>query len=259
MRARETFITPLNFYNPERIIMQVEIFNNEELGKVRVAMQEGEPFFCAYDVCRILDIKNPYSTLASMFKEGLHTMEVLTNGGKQRASFLNEAQLYEVIFKSRRPEAKQFKKWVFEEVLPSIRKTGGYSITQSPKIPQDIEEVLEMALELARERKRLLAQVAEDAPKVECYNALMDSKDCLDFGHFAKNIGLGRNTLLKKLRENGVLMWDNIPYAEFMNRGYFRVVEGTYSNGGYSKIYQKTLITPKGQVYLQKRLNEVGA
>lgn len=233
--------------------MELEIFNNEELGKVRIAMQEGEPLFCAYDVCRILDIKNPYSTLASLFEEGLHTMEVLTNGGKQRASFLNEAQLYEVIFKSRRPEAKRFKKWVFEEVLPTIRRTGNFMMLA----PKKRSELYRALAEAEEKIEKLAEQAKEDAPKVECYNALMDSQDCLDFGHFAKNIGLGRNTLLKKLRENGVLMWDNIPYAEFMNRGYFRVVEGTYKNGEYNKIYQKTLITPKGQVYLQKRLVEV--
>ena len=225
-------------------------------------MQEGEPLFCAYDVCRILDIKNPYSTLASLFEEGLHTMEVLTNGGKQRASFLNEAQLYEVIFKSRRPEAKRFKKWVFEEVLPTIRKRGQYSLFQEPvapshQIPKSYAEALLEAGRLALENEKLLAQAKEDAPKVECYNALMDSQDCLDFGHFAKNIGLGRNKMFERLRDMGVLMWDNIPYAEYMNRGYFRVVEGTYKNGEYNKIYQKTLITPKGQVYLQKRLVEV--
>ena len=174
-------------------------------------MQEGEPFFCAYDVCRILDIKNPRSTIASLFKEeGVHTMEVLTNGGKQRASFLNEAQLYEVIFKSRKPEAKRFKKWVFEEVLPSIRKTGEYSLFQEPvapshQIPKTYAEALLEAGRLAMENEKLLAQAKEDAPKVECYNALMDSQDCLDFGHFAKNIGLGRNKMFERLRGGGLL------------------------------------------------------
>ena len=242
--------------------MELEIFNNEELGKVRVAMQEGEPFFCASDVCRVLEYKNGRDTIARLFGDSVAKYYTPTNGGLQELTYLTEPQLYKLIMRSHAKNAEAFQDWVCGEVLPTIRKRGQYSLFQEPvapthQIPKSYAEALLEAGRLALENEKLLAQAKEDAPKVECYNALMDSQDCLDFGHFAKNIGLGRNTLLKKLRENGVLMWDNIPYAEFMNRGYFRVVEGTYKNGEYNKIYQKTLITPKGQVYLQKRLVEV--
>lgn len=239
--------------------MQVEIFNNEELGKVRVAMQEGEPFFCAMDICNALGIINGRDSVLKIFPKGVDKIYTHTNGGLQKLSYLTEAQLYKLIMRSHAKNAEAFQDWVCGEVLPTIRKRGQYSLAQRPQIPKSYAEALLEAGRLALENEKLLAQAKEDAPKVECYNALMDSQDCLDFGHFAKNIGLGRNTLLKKLRESGVLMWDNIPYAEFMNRGYFRVVEGTYKNGEYNKIYQKTLITPKGQAYLQKRLSEVVA
>lgn len=232
----------------------MQVFQNDIFGGVRVLFKDGEPMFCAFDVCNALGLENGRDSIWKIFPKGVDKIYTLTKGGNQLLSYLTEMQLYKFIMRSNAKNAEPFQDWVCGEVLPSIRRTGKYEMQQTPKIPQDIEEVLEMALELARDRKRLLAQVAEDAPKVECYNALMDSNDCLDFGHFAKNIGLGRNILFRKLRDIGVLMRDNIPYQEYMDRGYFRVVEGTYSNGGYSKIYQRTLITPKGQDYLQRKL-----
>ena len=238
---------------------KVQIFNKQEFGSVRVAFKDGEPFFCAMDICNALELTNGRDSVLKIFPKGVDKIYTHTNGGNQLLSYFSEMQLYKFIMRSNAPKAEPFQDWVCGEVLPSIRKTGGYSLAPTPKIPQDIEEVLEMALELARDRKRLLAQVEEDAPKVECYNALMDSNDCLDFSHFAKSVGVGRNILFRNLREMGVLMSDNLPYQEYMDRGYFRVVEGTYNNGGYNKIYQRTLITPKGQDYIQKRIRDFGA
>lgn len=242
--------------------MELEIFNKQEFGSVRVILKEGEPLFCASDVCRALEYKNGRDTIARIFSEGVVLCNTPTKGGEQKLSYLTEKQLYKLVMRSRAKKAEAFQDWVCGEVLPTIRKRGQYSLFQEPvapthQIPKSYAEALLEAGRLALENEKLLAQAKEDAPKVECYNALMDSQDCLDFGHFAKNIGLGRNKMFERLRDMGVLMWDNIPYAEYMNRGYFRVVEGTYKNGEYNKIYQKTLITPKGQVYLQKRLVEV--
>ena len=236
---------------------KVQIFQNADFGEVRVAMQEGEPLFCAYDVCRILQYENGRDTILKFFPKGVARIKTPTNGGLQELTYLTEPQLYKLIMRSHAKNAEPLQDWVCYEVLPTIRKRGQYSLAPTHQIPKSYAEALLEAGRLALENEKLLAQAKEDAPKVECYNALMDSQDCLDFGHFAKNIGLGRNKMFERLRDMGVLMGDNIPYAEFMNRGYFRVVEGTYRNGEYNKIYQKTLITPKGQVYLQKRLVEV--
>ena len=244
--------------------MELEIFNNEELGKVRVAMQEGEPFFCASDACKALGYAGGRNTIARLFGEGVSKWNTPTNGGMQELTYLTEPQLYKLIMRSHAKNAEAFQDWVCGEVLPTIRKRGQYSLFQEPvapthQIPKSYAEALLEAGRLAMENEKLLAQAKEDAPKVECYNALMESNDCLDFSRFAKSVGVGRNILFRNLREMGVLMSDNLPYQEYMDRGYFRVVEGTYNNGGYNKIYQRTLITPKGQDYIQKRIRDFGA
>ena len=243
---------------------KVQIFQNADFGEVRVAMQEGEPLFCAYDVCRILQYENGRDTILKFFPKGVARIKTPTNGGLQELTYLTEPQLYKLIMRSHAKNAEPLQDWVCYEVLPTIRKRGQYSLFQEPvapthQIPKSYAEALLEAGRLAMENEKLLAQAKEDAPKVECYNALMESNDCLDFSRFAKSVGVGRNILFRNLREMGVLMSDNLPYQEYMDRGYFRVVEGTYNNGGYNKIYQRTLITPKGQDYIQKRIRDFGA
>ena len=168
-------------------------------------MQEGEPFFCAYDVCRILQYENGRDTILKFFPKGVARIKTPTNGGMQELTYLTEPQLYKLIMRSHAKNAEPLQDWVCYEVLPTIRKRGQYSLAQTPQIPKTYAEALLEAGRLALENEKLLAQAKEDAPKVECYNALMDSQDCLDFGHFAKNIGLGRNKMFEKLRGGGLL------------------------------------------------------
>lgn len=100
--------------------------------KIRVLIKNGDPFFSAIDVCKILDIKNVSQALSYLDRDDIISSEVIDSlGRKQIASFLNEGSLYQLIFKSRKKESKIFKKWVTHEVLPSIRKTGKYSIPDS--------------------------------------------------------------------------------------------------------------------------------
>ena len=181
------------------------IFNKQEFGSVRVALKDGEPFFCAMDICRILEIANGNSSIWKIFPKGIDKIYTLTNKGNQLLSYFNEMQMYKFIMRSNAKKAEAFQDWVCGEVLPTIRKRGQYSLFQEPvapthQIPKSYAEALLEAGRLALENEKLLAQAKEDAPKVECYNALMDSQDCLDFGHFAKNIGLGRNKMFERLR-----------------------------------------------------------
>lgn len=236
--------------------MKIEIFNKAEFGSVRVALKDGEPLFCASDACKALGYAGGRNTIARLFGEGVSKWNTPTKSGEQMVTYLTEAQLYKLIMRSHAKNAEAFQDWVCGEVLPTIRKTGKYEMQQTPKIPQDIEEVLEVALELARERKRLLAQVAEDAPKVECYDALMRADGLITIGNFGKLVGVKH--IFKRLREMGILMESNLPYAEYLRRGYFEVRESTYSVGDRTKIHLKSMVTPKGQVYLEKRLRGLG-
>ena len=107
----------------------IKIFENPEFGQVRVIIQENnEPLFCLADVCRVLDISNSRNVVSRIDEKGVHSIDTLTNGGVQSLNFISEQNIYRVIFQSRKEGAIRFQDWVFNEVLPSIRKTGSYSV-----------------------------------------------------------------------------------------------------------------------------------
>ena len=230
------------------------IFKNENFGAVRVAYKNNEPLFCLSDICKILELTN-----SSMVKEAilnefelpklyLHSFD--TGFGIKEFIMIDEPQLYYVLNSSRSKNAKPFRMWVNKEVLPSIRKTGKYDNS----IPKTYAEALLEAGRLALENEKLQALHLENKPKLEAYNALMESKDLISFLEFGKFLNIGRTTLIWKLKELGFLMKDNIPYQRFIDRGYFKCVEKTFNNNGKETIYNKTMITSKGQDYLTKKL-----
>ncbi len=108
--------------------MELQIFNNPQFGDIRTAISENrEPLFCLADICRSLEVKNVSDCKSSLDEEGIVTTDTLTGRGIQKMIFVNESNFYQVVFQSRKPEAKQFKKWVTSEVLPSSRKNGMYA------------------------------------------------------------------------------------------------------------------------------------
>ena len=230
------------------------IFKNENLGEVRVIFIDNEPLFCLSDICKVLGIQNPTDTANAIKAEfeapRLNLYPLETAGGTQNFTMITEPQLYFVLMRSDKPTAKEFRKWVNTEVLPSIRKTGAYSIQQ--QIPKTYGEALLEAGRLAIENERLLTQAKENQPKIEAFNELMSSNDSLDFLTFSKIIKMGRNTLFKKLRELQILRQDNTPYQKYVDRGYFKVVETTYRYSEKQKvgINYKTIIYPKGQTFI---------
>lgn len=237
---------------------QVLSFVNNN-SNIRVIVDStNEVLFCLADICRALDIQNP-THLANAIKAEfeLSTLDVGsfdTGFGVKEFTMITEAQLYFVLMRSDKPTAKEFRKWVNTEVLPSIRKTGAYSIQQ--QIPKTYGEALLEAGRLALENERLLTQAKENQPKIEAFNELMSSSDSLDFLTFSKIIKIGRNTLFKKLRELKVLRKDNTPYQKYVDRGYFKVIESTYryNESKEVKINHKTIIFPKGQDFIIKLL-----
>ena len=107
----------------------IKLFENPEFGQVRVIVQENnEPLFCLADICRVLDISNSRNVVSRIDEKGVRSIDTLTNGGVQSLNFISEQNLYRVIFQSRKEGAIRFQNWVFNEVLPSIRKTGSYSV-----------------------------------------------------------------------------------------------------------------------------------
>ena len=129
--------------------MELQIFNNEEFGEVRTITKDNEPMFCLADVCKALEISNVGNVKQRLSEKGIHTADTPTKGGLQKMIFINEANLYKTIFQSRKESAERFTEWVTSEVLPSIRKNGGYIAGQETLSD---EELLSKALMVAQRK-----------------------------------------------------------------------------------------------------------
>lgn len=125
----------------------IQVFENSGLGSVRVVMHNGEPWFVAKDVCDCLELTNTAQTISYLDDDEKGVTTNYTPGGKQEMSIISEAGLYSLILRSRKPEAKAFKRWVTHDILPSIRKTGGYSTPSAPAKPElSVQSEVECAL-----------------------------------------------------------------------------------------------------------------
>ena len=251
-------LTLFNTDTGKATTQDIQVFNCE-LGNIRVIIENGEPLFCLVDICKALDLSNSRMVAEAIKSEfegckfNLHPLE--TSGGVQNFTFITESQLYFILMRSKSINAKPFRQWLTNEVLPSIRKTGSYHVTQSQfKIPQTYAEALLEAGRLALENEKLIAQAKENEPKVKAFNELMQSKDALDFLTFSKIIGIGRTKLFAKLRDLNVLRADNTPYQRYVDSGYFRVIESSYTQNDATRIYTKTMILPKGQKYITNKV-----
>lgn len=204
--------------------MELKIFENKQFGQVRIAMNEnGEPMFCLADLCLVLDL-TPSKVAQRLGEDVLSKYPLLTAGGIQQANFVNEDGLYDVILDSRKPEAKKFRKWVTSEVLPSIRKTGSYSV--QPKLPSYAEALRQLA-DKVEENERLQIENKEMKPKAEFFDTVADSKTAISMNDVAKVLGIkgmGRNNLFEFLRNEKILMSNNVPFQIYVDRGYFRVI-----------------------------------
>jgi prophage antirepressor-like protein len=227
---------------------------------VEVLNLSGKVLFNAKDVANCLDIKDVNSVTRN-FSDGqivriknsdMHSMQSrkLNNAGE---NFLTESGVYKLIFKSRKESAERFQDWVTDEVLPTIRQTGGYiPINEDDDDSSIMAKALIIAQKTIDKKSELISQLQ---PKAKCYEELMDSKGDIDFKVLVKSIDglkVGRNTFMSVLRDNKVLMSDNTPYQQYINQGYFKVIQVV--NGLYSN--PKTLTTKKGLDWVIKKCAE---
>lgn len=246
--------------------------NNELFGEVRFVEIEGKLYAVANDVAKALGYSDCPKAIRTHCK-GVAKTSIPTNGGLQEARIIPEGDIYRLIVRSKLPQAEQFEKWVFDEVIPAIRQTGGYI----PVSQEDSEmEILSKAFLIAQKtietqklrleeetNKRMIAEqtIEENRPLVEFAEQIASSSDSIDIGAFAKlvnseNINLGRNKLYAWLRDNKYLMKGNIPYQQYIDSEYFEVVEYTYNTPYGEKLGIKTLVTGKGQIKLVERLRK---
>lgn len=132
---------------------ELSVFKNEEFGEIRTVIIENEPWFCLSDVCKALGLTQPSKVKDRLNEKGVNTIPTLTSGGEQKLLYINESNLYKTIFQSRKESAERFTEWVTSEVLPSIRKTGGYN--RPLTLEEQLQIVARGTLEVKEEIKRL--------------------------------------------------------------------------------------------------------
>lgn len=238
-----------------------EIFNFNGQ-QVRTTMVDGEPYFVGKDVADILGYAKARNAIANHVDEddALKWGVMDSLGREQETTIINESGLYSLILSSKLPQAKEFKRWVTSEVLPSIRKHGMWATEDLLNNPDFLLATVQKLKEEQEQRKALEVKVEKQKPLVNFANAVSTSEDSILIGDFAKlmsqnGVKIGQNRLFEWLRQKGFLIsrkgesW-NMPKQEYLDKGLFEVKESTVkASGGLVKLYRTTKITGKGQVY----------
>lgn len=253
---------------------EIKIFESAEFGRVRTVMDErGEPWFVAKDVADALDIVNVTRALDGLDDDEKGELSQYEGSGR-KPLIINEPGLYSLVLRSRKPEAKRFKRWVTHEVLPSIRKTGGYIAAGVQDTP---EEIMARALLVAkdtmdRQQQRIAAleqTCSENAPKAiyaDCVTASPTSINVRGLAAVLKQRGvdIGEKRLYIWLRENGYCIrqfgseW-NLPTQRSLDLGVMEISQQVVSNSEGGRLCRTTKVTGKGQVYfVNKFLGQQG-
>jgi len=241
---------------------EIEIFKNEEFGEVRTIEKNGSVLFCGSDIAKALGYARPADAISAHCK-GVCVLPTPSAGGVQNTKFITEGDIYRLIAHSKLPSAERFERWVFDEVLPSIRKHGAYMTSETiEKALTSPDFLIQLATQLKEEkmaREKAEQKIIEQEPFVNFANKVSDSSNLIDMGKMAKllkdeHINISRNRLFKWLREEGILMSNNIPYQRYINGGYFKVIESVYHTPYETKTQQTTMITGRGQIYITERL-----
>jgi anti-repressor protein len=240
-----------NLFNQPKQDNQISIFDFEAQ-QVRTVLIDNEIWFVASDVTRILQYVNGRKAIEDHCMKGVtKKYTLLTKGGNQELTIINESGIYQLVMASKMPSAVKFKEWVTSKVLPSIRKTGSYSVTPKPEL-----SIEEMTLLVIQNMQSKIAdqsrQLEEQKPKVEFAEKISTIENAISIGDYGKAIGIGQNKLFSQLRDLKILNDSNIPYQKFIDAGYFKVIEWILEKKNQAKF--KTLITGKGQLYIAERI-----
>ena len=242
---------------------ELQIFSSEEFGEIRTVEIEGKPYFAGSDVASALGYAIPHKAVQTHCK-GVLKWNIPTKSGNQDALFIPEGDVYRLIMRSKLPAAEKFESWVMDEVIPSIRKNGGY-IAGQENLSDD--ELLAKALMVAQnkiaERERIIAEKQEHIekmrPKEIFADAVSSSHTSILIGDLAKLIcqngyQIGQKRLFEWMRNNGYLVKfgasKNMPMQRYIEQGLFEVKESNVQNpDGSVRITRTTKVTGKGQVY----------
>ena len=218
---------------------------------LRAIIRDGEPWFVSSDITRQLEIENASDSIGRLDPDE-HTL-VSTEGipGAKNPHFrvVSEAGMYSLILGSRKPEAKQFKRWVTHEVLPQIRKTGGYN-----SIPQSFADALQLAADQQRQIQAQVLQIEAARPAVAFMDEYVEAKSTRDISTVGKTLGLAPKAFFSMLSDLGVMFkrgGDWLPYQEHLDAGRFEVKTGTR----HGHTWHQSRFTAKGVAWIAGRLS----
>ena len=232
--------------------MDISTFNDSEFGEIRTIQKEDKVLFCGSDIARALGYARPADAISAHCK-GVCVLPTPSAGGVQNTKFITEGDIYRLIAHSKLPSAERFERWVFDEILPSIRKHGAYMT----------EDVLEQALAspdfLIELATRLKTEKAKNAqltvsnqimqPKAEYFDMLVDRNLLTGIRDTAKELGVRQNDFVRFLLDKGYLLRTKKgklrPYATYVDSGLFEMKEFVNDKTGYTDT--QTIITPKGK------------
>lgn len=245
---------------------KMSVFTNEEFGEIRTMEVNSKIYFCGKDVATVLGYKDTVNALKTHCKQDGVVFYHLTDslGRNQEVKFITEGNVYRLITRSKLPTAEEFERWLFDEVVPSIRKHGGYIAGQEQMSNEDLLcKALLFAQSKIEEKDKLLAEVnaklAAAEPKIQFHDAVTASEDSISVGDMAKllnqnGVPIGQNKLFEWLRRSGYLMTRkseyNLPTQKSMEMNLFEIHEHTFCYGsGVMKTGQTTRVTGTGQQY----------
>lgn len=259
----------MNMYNTElgagpgkeNGVSELQIFENQVFGQVRVFVENGEPWFVAADVCKAMEIVPTAVRRLDEDEKGLRLTQTL--GGVQKLTVVNEPGLYTLVIGSRKPEAKFFKRWITHEVIPAIRKHGAYMtdsvLHQVMENPEAIYTLAEQLLAEKGKNRKISRQLKMAQPKANYFDTFVNPMDCTCIRYCGKELGVPQNMFVGLMLEHRYLYRDQngrlMPYSDKEASGYF-IVRDCYARNG--KLVQQTRMTCKGKSHISKQLKKWG-
>ena len=233
---------------------KIQEFFNEKFGTVRTVTIDGVIYFVASDIARALGYKNPQKAIRDHCKR-VNESFIPSNGGEQKAKVITKSDIYRLIVRSKLESADEFESWIFDEIMPTIEKTGAY-----------IEEGREQEMvnyyfsNLSSDLQgQIVTELMEKNKELQqFYDDLMNTEGLYHMNTVAKELRIGRNTLFAYLRGKDIMFYQdnaNVPYQRFMNQDLFRVIESPCADGKYRPT---TYATKKGLEYIRKLLRKDG-
>ena len=242
---------------------ELMIFNSPEFGQVRTIQKDGEPWFVAADVCKALELGDTGKAVGRLDEDELTRIKIVSGGQNREMFAVNEPGLYSLVLGSRKPEARAFKRWITHEVIPSIRRTGGYTV------PQDYISALRALADSEEKRQALVAEnetqrqaIADFEPIKQYVDAILASTSTMATSQIAADYDISAKKLNKILHEEGIQHNVNgqwILYQRHMGKGYTKseTIPIVHSDGRPgTKIYTKW--TQKGRIMIHEILSNRG-